>query len=146
VALLSASAKRTGCRREAALSSSSKVHCARQFMKTTLILIILTVLVVGCSKPPKGETVVDNPRGLSKEQAVCEVHNAKMELKEVDISYGEPRDNEWTGDTEHRLFPHWREYSIGGCEISENSPKTVKAYVCADCKKACEKWKAENKK
>ena len=79
---------------------------------------------------------------------VCEVHKSKMDYKEVRISYGLPtrRPDEPSGDTERRLFPHHREYSLGGCVISSDSPKTEKVYVCGDCKKAYEKWKSENKK
>jgi hypothetical protein len=79
---------------------------------------------------------------------VCEVHKTKMDYKEVRISYGlpAPRPDEPSGDIERRLFPHHREYSLGGCVISPDSPKTEKVYFCSDCKKAYEKWKSENKK
>jgi hypothetical protein len=79
---------------------------------------------------------------------VCEIHKTKMEHKEVKIVYGLiiPGPDAPSGDTERRLFPHHREYSLGGCVIFQDSPKTEKVYVCSECKKAYEKWKSENKK
>jgi hypothetical protein len=77
---------------------------------------------------------------------VCEVHKTKMEHKEVRIVYGYflPRPDEPSYDVERRLFPHRREYSLGGCTV--NNLETERVYVCTDCRKAYDKWKAEHKK
>jgi hypothetical protein len=79
---------------------------------------------------------------------VCEVHKVKMEYKEVKIHYGLPafRPDEPSADAERHLFPHRLEYSLGGCVISPDSPKTEKIYVCGNCRRAYEIWKSENKK
>ena len=77
---------------------------------------------------------------------VCEVHKTRMEPKEVQIVYGLFRrgPDEPSEDIEQQTFPHNREYSLGGCVgLGE---KTERIYVCADCKKAYDKWKTENKK
>ncbi len=83
---------------------------------------------------------------------ICEIHKAKMEHKEVKIT-SDPRrrPDEPSIEVERRLFPHSREYSVRRCVISvggfePDSPKTERVYVCSDCRKAYEKWKAENKK
>ena len=75
---------------------------------------------------------------------VCEVHKLKMEQKKVRISYGLPPASMLPTDTERRLFPHCREQVLGGCVISSDSPKTETIYVCGECKKGYEKWKAES--
>jgi hypothetical protein len=79
---------------------------------------------------------------------VCEIHNAKMDFKEVPIGYGLPGPDPdgLTYQIERRLFPHRRERVNGGCCFSDISPKTEKIYVCADCKQAYEKWKVERHK
>src|SRR5215211_6181016 len=47
---------------------------------------------------------------------VCEVHKTKMDHQEVRISYGLPlpRPDEPSSEIERKLFPHCREYSLGG--------------------------------
>ena len=79
---------------------------------------------------------------------VCEVHKTRMEEKQVPVAYGFilPGPEAPPDDTERQSFPHRREYSLGGCVISDDSPKTEGVYVCTDCKKAYEKWKTDNKK
>ncbi|OHE75419.1 MAG: hypothetical protein A2107_08565 [Verrucomicrobia bacterium GWF2_62_7] len=79
--------------------------------------------------------------------AECEIHKTKMEHKEVPIGYGfiALKPDHPSLDTEHRLFPHRIEYKPGGCSYSPGMSKTTKVYVCAECKKAYEKWKVENK-
>jgi hypothetical protein len=79
---------------------------------------------------------------------VCEIHKRKMEHKEVQIAYGliMPEPDEPSPDAERQLFPHHREYSLGGCVVEPDSPKTKRVYVCTDCKKAYNRWKTEHKK
>lgn len=79
---------------------------------------------------------------------VCEVHKTRMDHKRVEIIYGLvlPGPDEPSADTERRLFPHRREYSLRGCASGPDSPKTERVYVCTECKKAYEQWKSENKK
>jgi hypothetical protein len=77
---------------------------------------------------------------------VCEVHKTKMEHEEVPILYGLIRRSPDgpSSEEERNLFPHERECSFGGCTVG--SQKTDWVYVCKDCKKAYEKWKADYKK
>lgn len=77
---------------------------------------------------------------------VCEVHKTTMEHKKVKIHYGLilPGPNEPSADTQRQSFPHHCEYSLGGCVITPDSPKTTRVYVCANCKKAYDKWKTDN--
>ena len=78
----------------------------------------------------------------------CEVHHARMELKEVSIMYGLviPGPGAPSADSERRLFPHRREVSFGGCVSMPDSPKTEQVYVCARCKKAYGKWMADQQR
>jgi hypothetical protein len=81
------------------------------------------------------------------DRETCEAHHVKMDRKVVRIDYGliVPGPGEPTGETEHRLFPHRHEVAFGGCVVMPDSPKTEKVYVCSECKKAYDKWRAENK-
>jgi hypothetical protein len=78
----------------------------------------------------------------------CEIHHTRMERKEVPISYGLPclLAGEPTVDVEQRLFPHRREFVLGGCTILETSPNTKDLYVCRECRTAYENWKKEHAK
>jgi hypothetical protein len=73
---------------------------------------------------------------------VCEVHKVKMELKKVGIAYGFPASSpdEPSTETEGRLFPHRREYALGGCVVSPDSSNTTEVYVCPECKEAFGWW------
>lgn len=74
---------------------------------------------------------------------VCEIHRTKMEHKDVRILYGLilARPTDTSPETERKLFPHQREYSLGGCVVASDSPKTARVYVCDKCKIAYEAWK-----
>jgi len=74
---------------------------------------------------------------------ICEVHKTKMELKTVPIQYGlmEPDPDAPSGNEERRLFPHGRDYVLGGCIIEPR--KTAEVYVCPECEQAAAKWYAE---
>lgn len=87
-----------------------------------------------------GKTIYD--------REVCEVHHTKMKLKKVPIVYGltGPAPGEPHGNVEYHLFPNRNEFYLGGCSIDDHSPKTEKVYVCGECRKAYEKWKAEHPK
>jgi len=74
---------------------------------------------------------------------VCEVHKTKMAHKEVPIIYGLVKQpvGEPSIDIQRKSFPHHREYSLGGCVITDDNPKTEKRYVCSECKNAYANWK-----
>lgn len=76
---------------------------------------------------------------------VCEVHHIPMEFKAVPVAYGLMRPNPDDPDdaTEHRLFPHAREYVPGGCIVMADWPKTERIYVCRECQQAAAGWRAE---
>jgi hypothetical protein len=76
---------------------------------------------------------------------VCEVHKTRMELKTVPIEYGliMPDSHDPSGETRLRLFPHSRDYVLGGCVVMPDSPKTDSVYVCSECQKASAKWEAD---
>lgn len=72
---------------------------------------------------------------------MCEVHHCKMERKEVPISYGLIRLQKPlpTLEDEKALFPHRREYVMGGCIVMPGK-KTETMYVCPQCKSAFVEW------
>lgn len=76
--------------------------------------------------------------------SVCDIHKVKMEYKQVPVAYGLPLTSP-PGKAASALFPHYAEYSLGGCAVSENSPKFVEMFVCEKCKQAFAWWSGKTK-
>ena len=68
----------------------------------------------------------------------CRVHGKELIEKEVPVFYGMP-----TPDSDifeiGRKFPHHGLWSIGGCEVSDDSPENGRGQVCSDCHDAAKK-------
>jgi hypothetical protein len=62
----------------------------------------------------------------------CRVHKTALVGKAVPIFYGMP-----TPDSDifeiGRRFPHHGLWSIGGCEVFDDSPENTMELVCSDC-------------
>ncbi len=71
----------------------------------------------------------------------CSVHGTALIEKEVPIFYGMP-----TPDSDifeiGRRFPHHGLWSIGGCEIFDDSPENGIGLVCPDCHDAAKKMES----
>jgi len=78
---------------------------------------------------------------------VCQVHQTKMSTKTVPIHYGLVRpDPNGPGEAERiRLFPHARQFQLGGCcPIPDET--TADIPVCDACVKAEAAWLSAHKK
>jgi hypothetical protein len=80
-----------------------------------------------------GEVVYD--------RAVCEVHHVKMAEKIARVVYGM-----WAASSDEevtctRFFPHYRDFILGGCLVSDSSPKTGLLYICPKCVEECARLK-----
>jgi hypothetical protein len=79
------------------------------------------------------------------DREMCEVHQRRMDRKEVAIIFGlvGPATGKQPTNKELKtLFPHHSEKVFGGCIMG---PVTTEVkYVCPDCKIAHEKWAKEN--
>ena len=62
----------------------------------------------------------------------CSVHGTALVEKETPIFYGMPTPDSDIFEIGHR-FPHHGLWSIGGCEVSDDSPETETGPVCSDC-------------
>ena len=74
------------------------------------------------------------------DRAVCEVHHIKMPLIKAEIVYGMYAPTEVEGFC-HTHLPHYRTFALGGCVMSDVSPKTTAIYLCPACVAECEKHK-----
>ncbi len=85
-----------------------------------------------------GQTIYD--------MEVCDVHKIRMQHRKVEIIYGlvRPEPSAPSSETERRLFPHRREFSLGGCIPGAEKTETI--YICPECKKAYQRWNSERKK
>jgi hypothetical protein len=81
-------------------------------------------------------------------KGICEVHQTKMPLRNVQIIYGLPAgsENDPTYEVRFKLFPHAREISFGGCVVMPDSPKTEMLRICPTCKQAEQAWKDSHKR
>ena len=62
----------------------------------------------------------------------CSVHGTALIEKEVPVFYGMPAPDSDIFEIGDR-FPHHGIWSIGGCEVSDDSPENRIAPVCSDC-------------
>jgi hypothetical protein len=73
----------------------------------------------------------------------CSVHGTALVEKEVPVFYGMP-----TPDSDifgiGSKFPHHGLWTIGGCDVSDDSPETEIALVCADCHDAAQKLEGDD--
>jgi len=76
------------------------------------------------------------------ESGICPVHHIKMQIKETQIAFGllavkEPQPDSKTRETR---FPFARDWIVGGCIVSDGSPKTGKVFLCPKCVGAEKAW------
>jgi hypothetical protein len=88
--------------------------------------------------------VVDGDKALF-DMEVCELHKCRMERREIPITYGLIRVQKGlpTLEQERTLFPHRRDYVLGGCIVMPGK-KTETMYVCPECRTAYEDWRKAN--
>ena len=68
----------------------------------------------------------------------CSVHGTELVEKEVPVFYGMPTANSNIFEIDSR-FPHHGLWSIGGCEVSDDSSNNTIRLVCSDCHDAAKK-------
>ena len=62
----------------------------------------------------------------------CSVHGTELMEKEVPVFYGMPPTDFDTFGIGSK-FPHHGLWSLGGCEVSDDSPENTIGLVCSDC-------------
>jgi hypothetical protein len=75
------------------------------------------------------------------DRSVCSLHKIKMEKRKVDIAYGltAPSSDAELYCVNH--FPNCADYALGGCDWSEDSPKSAVIYICPKCVAECNEYK-----
>ena len=68
----------------------------------------------------------------------CSVHGTALVEKEVPVFYGMPPPDFDKFEIRSK-FPHHGLWSIGGCEVSDDSPENTIGQVCSDCHDAAMK-------
>jgi len=88
--------------------------------------------------------VVDGEKALF-DMEVCGLHHCRMERREIPITYGLIRLQKGlpTLEEEKALFPHRRDYVLGGCIVMPGK-KTETMYICPECRTAYEAWQKAN--
>jgi hypothetical protein len=71
----------------------------------------------------------------------CSVHGTALVEKEEPVFYGMPtQDSNIFGIGSK--FPHHGLWSLGGCEVYDDSPETEIGLVCSDCHDAAKKMES----
>jgi len=68
----------------------------------------------------------------------CSVHGTELVEKKVPVFYGMPTPDSDIFEIGSR-FPHHGLWSLGGCDVSEDSPNNTTELVCSDCHDAAKK-------
>ncbi|MBP6603046.1 MAG: hypothetical protein KA250_14635 [Verrucomicrobiales bacterium] len=107
--------------------------------------LLAALFLAGCSSVPVTDD--DNRAYYAKYRAAeqagtCHVHQVAMTKENVPISYGLPIDPKAgpQQNTRQSQFPFSRLPPLGGCVISEDSPKTAEISVCPGCVAAEQRW------
>ena len=78
------------------------------------------------------------------DRSFCAVHERSMELRNVGVAFGMlgfSASERYCQDH----FPHYRDFGIGGCVMSEGDEnKTIPIYICPDCVAACNEYKTKH--
>lgn len=78
------------------------------------------------------------------DRSFCSVHQVAMELRTVEVAFGLIAFSSAERYCQDH-FPHYRDFGIGGCLISEGDEnKTIQIYICPACVAACNEYKAAN--
>jgi hypothetical protein len=69
--------------------------------------------------------------------AICPQHKVRMKRTDIEISYGLPSQEFFEASKEFMGNPG---FTLGGCVVTNHSPKTERGYVCAECVAAYNRW------
>ena len=79
---------------------------------------------------------IENGDKVVFDRSICELHHVRMIQKMVPIEYGlraTPPDEAQC----EKNFPHYRDFILGGCLSSPDSPGKAPIFVCPECVTAC---------
>jgi hypothetical protein len=82
------------------------------------------------------ETIRDGDTVLY-DAALCPLHHTRMVRADIEISYGLPM-REFLDAMEQ--FHGGPGFTLGGCVVSDISPRSERGYQCAECVTAYERW------
>ena len=77
------------------------------------------------------------PRGVM-ENLKCSVHGTALIEKDVPVFYGMPTPDSDIFEIGSKFPPHGL-WSLGGCEVSHDSPENTMGLVCSDCNDAAKR-------
>lgn len=102
-----------------------------------------TVLLVVGGALAFAKTRASNVEPLSKSDAAltkCEVHGVALQTEDVPIMYGLMGAMPGFYEAQKRAFPHASSVVMGGCIVSDNSPKFQTVKFCPQCRVAQKRW------
>ena len=75
------------------------------------------------------------------DRSSCSLHHITMEKRQVEIRYGMPPPPPAAEAYCIEHFPNHRDYAVGGCVVSDDSPKSAVIYICQKCVAECNEYK-----
>lgn len=115
-------------------------------LQTVLVSMALSRLVLAAEPTPEEWKKLWEEDKQAVKTGVCQVHQTAMPSKTVPIHYGLARpDPKGPSEAERvRLFPHARQFQLGGCcPIPDETTAAIP--VCDACVKAEAAWLAARK-
>ena len=108
-------------------------------ISASLILIVALGTASAQSSLDRLKGTVDT---TTKQSDVCPAHGVRMAKRQVEITYGLPPASSPQPAREVRAhkFPFGEPLYLGGCVVSDDSPKYALVYVCPQCELAAKKW------
>lgn len=110
------------------------------------------ITVVGQRRPPEPPDfmwraeilTVEHDGNVIIDRTICEVHQQRMERRDLPIRSGYPDRSLFPSRSEEvKQFPHGQEYVWGGC-CGMPGEETQRGFVCGECVAALKKWRSEN--
>ena len=106
-------------------------------------LAFVPVLLVGALTVAQARKNRVEPMSSSmKAKTNCEVHKIQLQTEDVKIAYGLMGFMPGFSEAKRRTFPNANSVVMGGCMVSEDSPKLQAVKFCPQCRVEQKNWSA----
>lgn len=121
------------------------VKRAMSIPKIALVALLPVVMLGAFTVAQARKNRVEPMSSAMKSKTKCEVHKTKLQTENVKIAYGLMGFMPGFLEAQRRTFPNANSVVMGGCVISDDSPKLQTVKFCPSCRVAQKKWSAARK-
>ncbi len=113
--------------------------------KFALVAFVPVLLIGALTVAQARKNRVEPMNSTMKAKTICEVHKTKLGTEDVKIAHGLMGFVPGYWEAQKRTFPNANSVVMGGCMVSEDSPKLQSVKFCAQCRVAQKNWSAGQK-